>query len=384
VAIVQRHLPHYRRPFFSRLAADNPDIAIRLYHGGEIEGEGAAASAAPSALAERRVRNVPVLAGLGYHLIAQPEVLGDLLRNPPEVVVLEGTFGVVTNMAVLAARRIPRRATLFWSAGWDRPGVDAWRHAIKTQLVRRLVSAADGYIAYGSTARRYLVDHGAEPDRVVIAQNTIDVEAIAARSAEWQVRGAALRDRLGYAGRRVITYVGGISPLKRVPVLIAAYRQLRSRIPDLALLVVGDGPQSAQTRQLCGDLPDVHFAGAVVEGVEAYIAAGDVFALPGTGGLALNQAMALGKPVVATVADGTQIDLIDQGRNGYIAAVDDPDDLAAALGKVLDCNQSGQMGRASLDIVLERASLAGMVASFSNALRAQLSARRGDEALPVP
>ena len=54
----------------------------------------------------------------------------------------------------------------------------------------------------------------------------------------------------------------------------------------------------------------VYFAGAVCDGVEAWFAAGDVFVLPGLGGLALNQAMALGLPVVSSDADGTGADLV--------------------------------------------------------------------------
>jgi glycosyltransferase involved in cell wall biosynthesis len=376
VAIVQRYLPHYRRPFFSRLAAANPDLEIRLYHGGELTC-GTDSDPLEGPIVECRVRNIRVLPALGYDLVVQRRVMSDLLRKPPDVVVLEGTFGVLTNAVVLITRRFSRRQTIYWSAGWDRPDVTGWRHKLKTTLVRGLVSSANSYIAYGSAARDYMIGHGADPARVTIAQNTIDVESIAAESSEWRAEGLRLKERLGFGGHTVISYVGGIAPLKRVPVLVEAFRRLQREIQRLALFVVGDGPGTAELRAQSRDLSDLHFAGAVFQRVEAYIAAGDVFVLPGTGGLALNQAMALGRPLVATIADGTERDLVVPGRNGYLARVDDPDDLAESIRRVLkDPAESSRMGAASTALVLERASLAGMVASYSAALRAAIALRR--------
>jgi glycosyltransferase involved in cell wall biosynthesis len=372
VAILQRYLPHYRRSFFERLAKANPDLDIRLYHGGELGG-GPAEAPLEGPISETLVRNVRILPLVGYDLVVQRSVVRQILRDAPDLVVLEGTFGVLTNSAVLVARRLRGQRTVYWSAGWDRPGVTGVRHKLKTTVIRSLIGLADGYIAYGSAARDYLARHGADAARVTIAQNTIDVESIAASAPGWSVQGARLKEQLGLDGHVVITYVGGIAPLKRVSVLVDAYRRLQQQIDRLALLIVGDGPEATEIRARSHDLPGVHFAGAVVEGVEAYIAAGDVFVLPGTGGLALNQAMALGKPLVATIADGTERDLVIPGRNGYLARVDDPEDLAKCLGRVLaDPLQAVRMGAASTEIVIERASMASMVGAFSSAMRAAL------------
>jgi glycosyltransferase involved in cell wall biosynthesis len=68
----------------------------------------------------------------------------------------------------------------------------------------------------------------------------------------------------------------------------------------------------------------------VVDGVGRFFVAADVFALPGPGGLALNQAMAYGLPVVAAGGDGTEHDLVEPGRSGFLVA-DEP-----ALHEALD------------------------------------------------
>jgi len=92
--------------------------------------------------------------------------------------------------------------------------------------------------------------------------------------------------------------------------------------------------------------------------------------MPGTGGLALNQAMALGLPVIATVADGTQFDLIDQGENGFIVPVDDVKELAEAINTILASpNSRNEMGQKSLKIIQERATLRNMVNQYSKAIK---------------
>lgn len=374
VVIVQRYLPHYRRPFFHQLVLANPDLDIVIYHGGELAGEDSQLSA-PAHFPERRFRNYRLMPWFGYDIVAQPGVLWALLWKQPDVVILEGTFGIVTNMLVLALRKAQNRPTLYWTAGWDNPRVRGWRHRFKTAVIRILLRLVDGYIAYGSAARQYLVAHGADPAGVTVAQNTIDVESIIAREEEWATRGRALREQLGWTNLKVIVYVGGISRIKRLSVLAEAYEQLCARRSDLALLVVGDGQALAAMQTFVTEhaLPNVHFAGAVVRDVEVYFAAGDLFVLPGTGGLALNQAMALSKPLIATIADGTEADLIEPGRNGYIARVDDVADLAACIWRIVDDpDLAKQMGQQSKQILLERATLAKTAHDFSTAIRATL------------
>jgi glycosyltransferase involved in cell wall biosynthesis len=333
----------------------------------------------PSGLSARLFPTRYILKKTKLDLAYQRGLPQTIVRERPEVVVLEGTFGIVSNWQILMARRLQGLPTLYWSAGWDNPKLGGWKHGVKTQLIRQMLRLADAYITYGSAGRDYLVRHGADAAHITIAQNTIDIESICQARLTWLQMGQQLRERLGWKNRRIVAYVGGLGTLKRVGVLIEAYERIRLQLPDAALLIVGDGPELEQLQQdvLRRKLPDVHFAGRVVEGVEAYFAACDVFVMPGIGGLALNQAMALGKPVITTVADGTQIDLIEPGQNGWIAALGDVGDLThCVLDVLMDSERASQMGRASLEIIQQRASLANMVQRYAGALRPFLEVDR--------
>jgi glycosyltransferase involved in cell wall biosynthesis len=375
VAIVQRYLPHYRLAFFRQLVERNGDLSITVYHGGEMD-EAGPRLAADAGFPQRRCGTHVFGRRLGFTLVAQPGVLWTLLRHPPDIAVLEGTFGVVTNAVLAWTRRLGGRRTVYWTAGWDDPRTQGWRHRVKTAAVRALLGQADAVITYGNAARAYVERHGVSRARITVAQNAIDVESILAREEAWRAAARALRQRLGWTGSRVVVYVGGVTPLKRVLDLVEACARLQADVPDLALLVVGDGSElpAAKARAEARGLRQVHFAGAVVEGVEAFFAAGDVFVLPGIGGLALNQAMAVGLPVIATVADGTQEDLVEPGGNGFIARVDDPEDLARCIRLVVgDRATALRMGERSRALLRERATLTGMADAFSGALRSLLA-----------
>ena len=103
----------------------------------------------------------------------------------------------------------------------------------------------------------------------------------------------------------------------------------------------------------------------------------DLFVLPGTGGLAVQQAMSFGLPVIVAEGDGTQDDLVRPG-NGWRIPANDLQSLTTALQDALaDASRLRKMGAESYRIVAEEANLERMVQVFIEALvsvRAQVEA----------
>ncbi len=126
--------------------------------------------------------------------------------------------------------------------------------------------------------------------------------------AEWRAALAA-GNASSPAERFVVLFVGRLFRRKRVDVLLRAAAALRERIPELEVRIVGDGPCAAPLRQLAGELKlngTVTFLGDVSRArlVEEYRAA-SVFCLPSVQegfGIVLLEAMAAGKPIVASRA----------------------------------------------------------------------------------
>jgi glycosyltransferase involved in cell wall biosynthesis len=166
-----------------------------------------------------------------------------------------------------------------------------------------------------------------------------------------------------------VLFVGRLQARKRIDSLLRACAALPAALQP-RLVIVGDGPARPEFEALAARVfPQAQFAGARHGAeLEAYFAAADVFVLPGTGGLAVQQAMSYGLPVVVAEADGTQNDLV-RPENGWLIPPDDLDALVAALCTALsDPARLRRMGAASYRIVSQEVNLEEMVGVFVQAL----------------
>jgi glycosyltransferase involved in cell wall biosynthesis len=136
------------------------------------------------------------------------------------------------------------------------------------------------------------------------------------------------------------------------------------------VIIVGDGPERARLESLARQVyPSAEFAGARHGAeLESYFGRADLFVLPGTGGLAVQQAMAYALPIIVARGDGTQDDLVRQG-NGWQIAHDDYAALVSALKTALsDSGRLRRMGDESFRIVSEEVNLEAMADAFVTAL----------------
>ncbi len=126
-------------------------------------------------------------------------------------------------------------------------------------------------------------------------------------------------------GNRYILFVGRLEQRKGLPVLLKALPGILKRIPKVRLVVVGSGPQERECRRLCGHLgitAAVDFAGTVpASELPGYYAHCSVFASPALGseamGIVLIEAMAAGRPVVASRIQGYD-EVIRDGVDGLL------------------------------------------------------------------
>jgi glycosyltransferase involved in cell wall biosynthesis len=149
---------------------------------------------------------------------------------------------------------------------------------------------------------------------------------------------AALRDRLGLPrDRTLVVFAGRMSPQKRLPLLLDAWRTVASAAPDAMLLIAsanrdaaGDADDGIDPARLSG--PGLRPLGHVSD-MPTLLRAADAFALPSASeGLsnALLEACASGLAVVASRTGGAT-DFLEHGRNGLLFDVDDRKGLEACL-----------------------------------------------------
>ncbi len=174
-------------------------------------------------------------------------------------------------------------------------------------------------------------------------------------------------DRPWTADRLTILFVGRLQARKRIDSLLRACAEM----PDAPrLVIVGDGPEREKLEATAKQVyPSAEFIGARHgDELKPYFAGADLFVLPGTGGLAVQEAMSHGLPVIVAKGDGTQDDLV-RAENGWQIPPGDYDALVSTMREALsDVRRLRKMGAESYRIVSQEINLEKMVEAFVKAL----------------
>jgi len=236
---------------------------------------------------------------------------------------------------------------------------------------RMMIRRAAGFIAYGSEARNYLTGLGAETGRVWVATNAVDTDFFSTRTEELRRRKDEKEQTLFN-----FIYIGYLVPRKKVEKVIEAAALLSESRKDFRLTIVGDGSSRAELEKVCSASAlseRVRFEGyRQKEELPAYLAEADAFLFQ-TGydiwGLVLNEAMAAGLPVIASVNAGATTDLIIDGETGFTADYDRIEETAELMNKLIEnrelCRTIGSRAR---EFVKEKASLEKAAEAFVLAL----------------
>ncbi len=153
-------------------------------------------------------------------------------------------------------------------------------------------------------------------------------------------------------GKLNILFVGRLEFRKGVNYLLKAYLQIKQEIPNSRLIIVGPGTRLRKryerwVRQ--NRLEDVVFVGyATYSDLPRYYQTADIFCAPATSresfGIVLLEAMAMGKPIVATNIEG-YAKVVGHGEDGLLVPPRDSRGLAQALVSLMsDETLRQQMG----------------------------------------
>lgn len=245
------------------------------------------------------------------------------------------------------------------------------RRPVVRWLNRQAVRRADRVIAISRAVAEFVVTvEGADPSRVAVVPYGLDPQDVAAPP------GSDL------AGRRaVIGFVGRLEEQKGVDVLLDAVARLRSRHAPARLRIVGDGSLRRRLEDRAARLglgAAVEFAGWIPNAA-ATMAHCDVVAVPSRWegfGLVALEAMAAGKPVVASGVDGLR-EIVVHGETGLLVPPGNIGALAAALEEVLiDPGRAARFGAAGRRRLLAEFTVGRMVDATLEVYREALASRR--------
>ena len=211
-------------------------------------------------------------------------------------------------------------------------------------IIRRWHSRLHGGIAVSPAARKYVNNFFPMDYRII--PNGIDVDHFAGNAKPWP----QYQD-----GKTNILFVGRKEKRKGLKYLLEAYCRLKWEHPNTRLIIVGPGDLDRDSQGIVSarNPGDVEIVGSVsYRDLPRYYASSDIFCSPATGqesfGIVLLEAMACGKPIVASAIEG-YMGIVKEGEQGLLFPRKDPQALADTLATLINnpeyARQLGDTGR---------------------------------------
>jgi len=228
-------------------------------------------------------------------------------------------------------------------------------------LRRRAVAGADHVLPVSRFLARRARRFGAADAQIDVVHNATNPNVF------YPTPEAPVRAELDADTRPLVLSAGRLVSKKGFDTALRALAQVQKQIPDVLLLVAGEGPERASLERLARSLnleAHVRFLGTLSqEQLRRYYSAADVFLMAGRKtpgdvegfGLVFLEANACGTPVVGARVGGVP-DAIRDGETGLLVPPDDPGATAAAVTRLLtNPDLAEEMGKRGRERVLAEA-----------------------------
>ncbi|MDR5737714.1 MULTISPECIES: glycosyltransferase family 4 protein [unclassified Caballeronia] len=258
----------------------------------------------------------------------------EVLKAKSDLVVLPG-YHRPEYWAMMAACIVTgkRRAVFCDSTARDNP------RRMLTSIPKRVFFAlCDGYFAFGTRSREYLMSLGAKQEKIFIPCQA----AALPRSFS---PDTVIPDRLAHrqGNKPVFLFVGRLSAEKGIDTLVDAFKLLRKSVPNAELRIVGTGPLGDELKKQVADAGlqgAVHFLGSLQDAPlsREYFSA-TCMVLPSKRepwGLVTNEALNHGCPVIVSESCGCVPELVVEGVSGYAFPAGDVASLHRTMLKSLE------------------------------------------------
>lgn len=250
------------------------------------------------------------------------------------------------------------------------------RQWVTAQIRKYCYARIAGTLNYSTAAYEILPSYGVKLEKIHVTYNSTDTDALLREKEAVLAAGPVLPE----SERRLI-HIGRLVKWKRVDLLIDAFAQIVERYPDAELVIVGNGPELDNLKQQADGLQlkdSVRFTGALYDPkvLGAYMNESTVYVLAGIGGLSINDAMTYGLPILCSVCDTTERDLVADGKNGYFFAEGSVDSLVEKIETLFASpERCREMGRESERIIREKINIETVSERFMRAFEKVMQQR---------
>ncbi|MEQ9063211.1 MAG: glycosyltransferase family 4 protein [Vicingaceae bacterium] len=346
LAIVSSHPIQYNAPLF-RLLAASKKIELYVFYTAPQFSE----TFFDPDFGNEIKWDIPLLEGYDYQMVENisphpstkhwngiicPNLIPSLQSFAPDAILIFG-WKFKSHFAVM---RHFSGKTPIWFRG-DSTNLDAqpfYKKFVRNIVLRFVFRYVDRAFYVGKANKSYYQSAGLDADSLILAPHAVDNDFFAESEEEFNALALQKRKELGFTENDLVVLFAGKFEKKKNPgLLLDAFKEAIKHRQNLRLLFVGNGDMERELRRGAEGLDQVKFLAFQNQRLMPVIyRTGDILCLPSRGpnetwGLAANEAMASGRPVILSNAVGSFADLVDNHHNGFIFDHTSRDELTAIL-----------------------------------------------------
>ena len=275
----------------------------------------------------------------GKALLWHKAALDELKQTDYDVVIHQFETKIVSLWSIRRTQKKRNRKFILWGIGESlkpTPVLDLLR--------KRLADSADAMVFYADSNRERYLSMGVDVRKLFVARNLIDINPLRESSRDWngdQLQRFKSDNDLG--GGPILLSVGRLIRRKRLDLLLEAALELRRHLPDLRVVIIGDGPERGLLQQQArnGDLENtVLFTGKISDEkkITPWFLAADLVVAPAQIGHLATHAHGYGVPLVTgdnRSLQGPEIEIMLPGVTGMTCAQNQIDSLVTVIRELL-------------------------------------------------
>ena len=218
----------------------------------------------------------------------------------------------------------------------DEPAGFSFKKAMRRIFLKWVYSHVSYALFVGSANKKYYAVHGLKPAQLVFAPHAVDNSRFLADQNEYIQKAKRWREQLNISEKNIVFLFAAKLIKKKDPeLLIKAFLSLNNSQTNL--IIVGNGELEKELKEKYKSYKDINFIDFQNQGqMPVVYRMCDVFVLPSKGpgetwGLAINEAMACGRAVIASDKCGCSEDIILPGKNGSVFEAGDVESLTNSM-----------------------------------------------------
>lgn len=303
-------------------------------------------------------------------------VFSPLLKQKPKIVISEFSLGYLSFWALFFLKSLFKYKFVAWTHGFNNKGIVNPALSIKNKIALMCYKKLDGVILYSSLRRQLVSKYLIDDAKLFLAQNTIDTSELISLYHKFSNTGREkIRNELQFKEKYHLIFIGRLIKGKRLDILLPAFEKLQS-VFDIALHIIGTGPEVEVIKEHCLKLPSLYYHGAIFDNqmTGKYLYASDLFINPGNIGLSIVHAFCFATPVITCPATphgpfhGPEFEYLKHGKNGLLC---DPsaESISTAIQKILENEELlANMSKAAFKTAIKDCSLEKMITGFHEAI----------------